>query len=140
MSAGAFGACGEGFVDEASDDVGSGAAFGLGYLLEFGDCGGVEADRVHVFGHGQERITLSHNVRQRDTIYDMTGPALTPPRLGDPIDHDSAYVTRASAETQAAHWNALLADDDMFGPASGLVVGVSPVKINRRYRLVWVTA
>lgn len=52
-------------------------------------------------------------------------PALTAPRLGDPIarDGDCAYVKRASADNQARTWNTVLASDPVFGPSSGLCVG-----------------
>jgi hypothetical protein len=67
-----------------------------------------------------------------------TAPSLNPPRLGDPIDRESSYVKRASAVTQASHWNAVLSDDLVFGPSCGLSVGVAPVKDrDGRYALVW---
>jgi hypothetical protein len=65
-------------------------------------------------------------------------PSLNPPRLGDPICDETAYVKRASSENQARAWNEVLADDPVFGPASGLRVGVSPMKVRGRYPLVWV--
>jgi hypothetical protein len=65
-------------------------------------------------------------------------PPLNPPRLGDPIAPGFGYVKRSSAERQAAYWNVVLADDPAFGPSSGLVVGVSPIKDqDGRYPLVW---
>lgn len=68
-----------------------------------------------------------------------TPPPLSPPRLGDPINKELAYVKRTSALTQAALWNSVLADDPIFGPSCGLVVGVSPIRDDdRRYELVWV--
>ena len=68
-----------------------------------------------------------------------TAPALNPPRLGDPISKELSYVKRSSAEKQANYWNLALADDPAFGPASGLVVGVAPIKnAEGRYQLVWV--
>jgi hypothetical protein len=67
-----------------------------------------------------------------------TAPSLNPPLLGSPIDAESSYVKRASAFTQAAHWNAVLANDPVFGPTCGLVVGVAPIKDrDGRYALVW---
>ncbi|MFE0750811.1 hypothetical protein [Gordonia sp. NPDC058843] len=48
-------------------------------------------------------------------------PALTAPRLGDQIARD-----------------AVVASDPVFGPSSGLSVGVAPVRIDGRYPLVWV--
>jgi hypothetical protein len=48
-------------------------------------------------------------------------PPLNLPRLGDPISEECAYVKRASAATQAAHWNALLAADPVFGPSLALL-------------------
>ena len=65
-----------------------------------------------------------------------TPPPLTPPRWGDPIHKDLAYVKRASAENQAAHWNAVLVCDSLLGPGSGFVVGVGPRR-EGRYPLVW---
>ncbi|HWV47380.1 MAG TPA: hypothetical protein VN039_15385 [Nitrospira sp.] len=70
-----------------------------------------------------------------------TAPALNPPRLGDPINDEDSYVKRGGAVTQAAHWNAVLADDDVFGHGCGLLVGVSPVRDRAgRYPLVWAAA
>jgi hypothetical protein len=67
-------------------------------------------------------------------------PSLSPPRLGDPLNGACfAYVKRSSAEGQADMWNEALADGPVFGPTSGLVVGVAPVRdADHRYRLVWV--
>ena len=68
-------------------------------------------------------------------------PSLNPPRLGDPISSNGelAYVKRSSAERQAALWNQVLAGDPVFGPGSGVAVGVAPVKNGeRRWPLVWV--
>jgi len=68
-----------------------------------------------------------------------TAPALNPPRLGDPTSKELSYIKRSSAEKQANYWNLALADDSAFGPASGLVVGVAPIKNEEgRYQLVWV--
>lgn len=68
----------------------------------------------------------------------IAAPSLNPPRLGDPIDSESSYVRRESAERQAGYWNEELANDPVMGPKCGLVVGVSPIRVDRRYRLVWV--
>jgi hypothetical protein len=67
-------------------------------------------------------------------------PPLNVPRLGDPICANGfAYVKRSSAERQAGYWNIILADDPVFGPASGLSVGVAPIRnAVGRYELVWV--
>ena len=66
-------------------------------------------------------------------------PPLNPPRLGDPINKEFSYVKRASAEKQAAYWNTVLAKDTAFGPMSGLVVGVAPIKDEDGcYQLVWI--
>ena len=68
-------------------------------------------------------------------------PPLNPPRVGDPINVECAYVKRASSLHQAAQWNYALADDPIFGPDSGLVVGVAPERdADGRYPLVWVPA
>lgn len=68
-----------------------------------------------------------------------TAPPLNTPRLGDPINAECSYVKHASSLAQAAHWNALLVDDPVFGPACGLVVGVAPARdSDGRYPLVWV--
>lgn len=68
-----------------------------------------------------------------------TPPSLNPPRLGDPITKECSYVKRTSAEKQAGYWNVVLADDPAFGPTSGLLVGVAPMKdCDSRYQLVWV--
>lgn len=66
-------------------------------------------------------------------------PELNLPRLGASVDARAqlAYVKRASATHQAALWNEILADDPIFGPSSGLVVGVGP-RMDDRYPLVWV--
>lgn len=39
-----------------------------------------------------------------------TPPPLSPPRLGDPINRELAYVKRASADRQDEMWNSVLAD------------------------------
>lgn len=55
-----------------------------------------------------------------------------------------AYVKRISAERSVAYWNRVLAYDPVFGPSSGMIVGVAPVwdadENRRRYQLVWVPA
>ncbi|EWT02608.1 hypothetical protein N865_02835 [Intrasporangium oryzae NRRL B-24470] len=66
-----------------------------------------------------------------------TSPPLMPPRAGDPIAVDISYVKRRSAENQANHWNEVLADDAVFGPASGFAVGVG-ARADGRYPLIWV--
>ncbi len=66
-------------------------------------------------------------------------PSLNLPRLGDPISAECSYVRRASSLRQAASWNATLASDPVFGPTSGLSVGVGPVKDpDGCWPLVWV--
>lgn len=70
-------------------------------------------------------------------------PALQVPRLGDPITEGGewSFVKRASSERQAQLWNAVLVDDPVFGPMSGLAVGVAPLRDrDGRYPLVWVHA
>ncbi|MCW2843176.1 MAG: hypothetical protein JWN22_1092 [Nocardioides sp.] len=66
-----------------------------------------------------------------------TPPPLSPPRWGEPITEDAAYVKRPTAERQADHWTAALADDPLLGPDSGFRVGVGP-RHDGRYPLVWV--
>lgn len=62
------------------------------------------------------------------------------PIEGAPIsDVSLAYVKRASSLSQAGGWNAHLADDPVFGPASGFKVGVGP-RMDGRFPLVWVRA
>ncbi len=64
---------------------------------------------------------------------------LNPPRAGDPINNECSYRAKASSLRQAAHWNAQLADDPIFGPACGLIVGVAPARdAAGRYPLIWV--
>jgi hypothetical protein len=66
-------------------------------------------------------------------------PPLTPPRAGDPINNACSYVKQASSLRQAATWNAQLADDPIFGPACGLIVGVAPVRDAAGcWPLIWV--
>lgn len=65
-----------------------------------------------------------------------TPPPLTPPRSGDLINPELAYVKRISAVRQAAAWNAIIRDDPVLGPASGCLVGVGAQR-NGRYPLVW---
>ena len=67
-------------------------------------------------------------------------PPVNSPRLGDPLDaYEYSYVKRSSAVHQAEMWNQVLADDPILGPASGLVVGVAPIRdYAGRYPLVWV--
>lgn len=66
-------------------------------------------------------------------------PPLTLPQRGLPITPNAAfaYVKRESSVRQAAYWNAALADDPVFGPASGFVVGVGS-RVGRRWPLVWI--
>ena len=68
-----------------------------------------------------------------------TPPCLNPPRLGDPITKECAYVKRSSAEKRAGFWNLVLVDDPVFGPTLGLIVDVAPIKDDDgRHQLVWV--
>lgn len=70
-------------------------------------------------------------------------PPLQVPRLGDPITRwgELSYVKRTSSERQAQLWNVVLSDDPVFGPMSGFVVGVAPLRDrDGRYPLVWVYA
>jgi hypothetical protein len=72
------------------------------------------------------------------------GPPLTEPALGRSLtaDADHAYRKRSSAERQAAHWNAVLEQDPVLGPESGLQVGVAPLTSvhldGPRWDLIWV--
>lgn len=66
-------------------------------------------------------------------------PPLNPPRFGERLCAELSYVKRASAAKQAAYWNAILAEDPVLGPSSGMIVGVAHVKDNDcRYPLIWV--
>lgn len=68
-------------------------------------------------------------------------PPVAPPRLGDPLSVELAYRARSSANTQADRWNLVLHDDPLFGPSTGLKVGVAPTKNDAGdYELVWVSA
>ena len=69
-----------------------------------------------------------------------TPPPLSLPRLAEPINgYELSYVKRSSALKQAQFWNIALADDPVFGPTSGLVVGVAPLRDSeKRYPLIWV--
>jgi hypothetical protein len=82
----------------------------------------------------------AHAIRRQRFGANMLVPPLNPPRLGDPLSSPHfAYVKRSSAERQARRWNEVLAADLGFGPTSGLVVGVAPVRDgDGRYALVWV--
>jgi len=63
---------------------------------------------------------------------------LNQPRLGQALSDELSYVRRASAEKQAKFWNQVLADNPIYGPASGLIVGAAPKKdADGRYKLVW---
>lgn len=72
------------------------------------------------------------------------GPSLTEPALGRSLttDGDLAYRKRASAERQAAHWNAVLVHDPVLGLESGFQVGVTPLTAIQsdgpRWELIWV--
>jgi hypothetical protein len=66
-----------------------------------------------------------------------TPPPLSPPRWGEPINEDTAYVKRQSAERQADYWNIAIAGDPLLGPDSGFRVGVGHRR-DGRYPLVWV--
>src|SRR4051794_37728057 len=70
----------------------------------------------------------------------MAGFDLHLPLEGSPISPAPlAYVSRASAESQAVFWNDHLIDDPEFGPSSGFRVGCGP-RMDGRYPLVWVRA
>lgn len=58
----------QGFAQQPAHDIGAGAAFGFGDLVDFGDRFGVQADRVEVTGHATERSTTLDNVIRRDTV------------------------------------------------------------------------
>lgn len=71
----------------------------------------------------------------------MSAPPLNPPELGVPLGPELGYKKRSSSSRQAETWNEILADDPVFGPSSGYVVGVSPIKDrDGYYELVWVEA
>ncbi|GAA1434386.1 hypothetical protein GCM10009616_28660 [Microlunatus lacustris] len=64
-------------------------------------------------------------------------PAISVPALGRHLSPDISSSKKVRAEKQAKFWNLGLAEDPVFGPGSGYVVGVTDQAVDGRWPLVW---